>query len=298
MRQLQVIAENLLGEIRWHSNVLGYAQCPGKDLHSNSSGPRDCRITIDKVPTIYCVHNSCASVIGECNRRLRSNIAKARAQSKPWNNYKPQSSPEAIQNAKVMKILEKYAIDPREIYQKSPDQLIGVSQPNLWRSFLGIFQLDDIVWVGDIKDSGKERHSCHFKPVSEWLKHSSCPGPRITPSTYLPAVHSRSASNVSSHRLIVIESDTRPKLEQWAIINMIRQIIRLRAIIDSGNKSLHAWFDKPNDDIMEDIKRAISRLGLDPAGLRPTQPFRMPGISRENSSTFTDLLYLHPEGLQ
>ena len=84
MRQLQVIAENLLGEIRWHSNVLGYAQCPGKDLHSNSSGPRDCRITIDSAPTIYCVHNSCASVIGECNRRLRSNIAKASFSRSLW----------------------------------------------------------------------------------------------------------------------------------------------------------------------------------------------------------------------
>ncbi len=298
MRQLQVIAENLLGEIRWNSNVLGYSQCPGKDLHSNSSGPRDCRIIIDGVPTIHCVHNSCTSVIGECNRRLRSNITKATAQPKPWNNYKPQSSPEAIQNTKVMSILGKHAIDPKDIYQKSPDQLIGVSQADLWRSFLGIFQLDDIVWIGDIKDSGSPRHSRHFKQVSEWLKHNSCPGPRITPSTYKSEVYSRSNPNVVNHRFIVIESDTRPKLEQWAIINMIRQITRLRAIIDSGNKSLHAWFDRPNDRIMEVIKRTISKLGVDPAGLRPTQPFRMPGIPRENSSTFTNLLYSDPEGLQ
>ncbi len=298
MRQLQVIAENLLGEIRWHSNVLGYAQCPGKDLHSNSSGPRDCRITIDSAPTIYCVHNSCASVIGECNRRLRSNIAKATAQPKRWNNYKPQTSPEAIQNAKVMAILQKHAIDPKEIYQNSPDQLIGVSQPNLWRSFLGIFQLGDIVWIGDIKDSGSPRHSRHFKPVSEWLKHNSCPGPRITPSTYKSAVYSRSNPNVVNHRFIVIESDTRPKSEQWVIMNIFRKITPLRAVIDSGNKSLHAWFDRPNADVLEKFKRTISNIGADPAGLRPTQPFRMPGIPRENSSTFTNLLYLDPEELQ
>lgn len=298
MRQLQVIAENLLGEIRWNSNVLGYSQCPGKDLHSNSSGPRDCRIIIDGVPTIHCVHNSCTSVIGECNRRLRSNITKATAQPKPWNNYKPQSSPEAIQNAKVMSILGKHAIDPKDIYQKSPDQLIGVSQPDLWRSFLGIFQLDDIVWIGDIKDSGNERHSRHFKPVSEWLKHNSCPGPRITPSTYKSAVYSRSTPNVVNHRFIVIESDTRSKREQWAIINIIRQITRLRAIIDSGNKSLHAWFDRPNVEVLEKFKRIVLNIGADPAGLRPTQPFRMPGIPRENSNTFTNLLYLDPEVLQ
>lgn len=298
MRQLQVIAENLLGEIRWNSNVLGYSQCPGKDLHSNSSGPRDCRIIIDGVPTIHCVHNSCTSVIGECNRRLRSNITKATAQPKPWNNYKPQSSPEAIQNAKVMSILGKHAIDPKDIYQKSPDQLIGVSQADLWRSFLGIFQLDDIVWIGDIKDSGNERHSRHFKPVSEWLKHNSCPGPRITPSTYKSAVYSRSTPNVVNHRFIVIESDTRSKREQWAIINIIRKITRLRAIIDSGNKSLHAWFDRPNVEVLEKFKRIVLNIGADPAGLRPTQPFRMPGIPRENSNTFTNLLYLDPEVLQ
>ena len=298
MRQRQVIAEKLLGEIRWNSTVLGYAQCPGKDLHSNSSSPRDCRITIDGAPTIYCVHNSCASVISECNRRLRSDIAKARPQLKKSNRYKPQTSPEAIQNAEVMSILEKYEIDPKDIYQNSPDQLIGVSQLDLWRAFLGIFKTDDIVWVGDIKDSGGQRHSRHFKPVSEWVKHNSCPGPRITPSTYNPDVYSRCASNVLNHKFIVIESDTRPHREQWTIINFIRTFTPLRAVIDSGNKSLHAWFDSPNEDYLDKIKRAIPNLGADPAGLRPTQPFRMPGIPRENSNTYTNLLYLDSEGCQ
>lgn len=197
-----------------------------------------------------------------------------------------------------MSILGKHAIDPKDIYQKSPDQLIGVSQADLWRSFLGIFQLDDIVWIGDIKDSGSPRHSRHFKPVSEWLKHNSCPGPRITPSTYKSEVYSRSNPNVVNHRFIVIESDTRSKREQWAIINIIRKITRLRAIIDSGNKSLHAWFDRPNVEVLEKFKRIVLNIGADPAGLRPTQPFRMPGIPRENSNTFTNLLYLDPEVLQ
>ena len=71
------IATELLGEIDWDSETLGYCDCPGQELHSGRYAPRDCRVTVDGAPTIYCFHQSCSEVIEEQNRELRSRIGKA-----------------------------------------------------------------------------------------------------------------------------------------------------------------------------------------------------------------------------
>src|SRR5471032_2508886 len=68
----------------------GYCACPGKEQHSNKSGPvrqdrlgRDCRVYLSKsasnprgVPTIKCVHSSCSTSVAEANHKLRSEIAR------------------------------------------------------------------------------------------------------------------------------------------------------------------------------------------------------------------------------
>lgn len=63
-----------------------YVTCPGEGSHNNGSGRRDCRVycieapgrTL-KPPGCYCLHTSCASVLAEVNRRIRSEIGKAKA---------------------------------------------------------------------------------------------------------------------------------------------------------------------------------------------------------------------------
>ena len=54
LRTKRRIAEKLLGPICWESEVVGYVQCPGERLHTTRTNPKDCRVTIDNVPTIYC----------------------------------------------------------------------------------------------------------------------------------------------------------------------------------------------------------------------------------------------------
>ena len=52
LRARRHIAEKLLGPICWGSEVVGLAKCPGECLRTTRTNPKDCRVTIDNVPTI------------------------------------------------------------------------------------------------------------------------------------------------------------------------------------------------------------------------------------------------------
>jgi hypothetical protein len=78
------IAERLLGSIEWQDGVTGYLPCPNNAEHTTGDGERDCRITLDGVPTVYCFHAHCQpgtaakpGRLDEINHKLRSEIAKA-----------------------------------------------------------------------------------------------------------------------------------------------------------------------------------------------------------------------------
>jgi len=70
------IAELLLGPIHWREGLTGYANCPGRDLHTHPNRKKDCRVCIDGAPTIHCVHGSCSGAVEDANHRLRSAIGK------------------------------------------------------------------------------------------------------------------------------------------------------------------------------------------------------------------------------
>src|SRR5207245_2841745 len=71
------IAEELLPEIKWETPTSGFCTCPGQHLHTTGDGRRDCEAFLDKVPTVYCLHESCLEIIAGVNHELRSRIAKA-----------------------------------------------------------------------------------------------------------------------------------------------------------------------------------------------------------------------------
>jgi hypothetical protein len=67
--------------------------------------------------------------------------------------------------------------------------------------------------------------------------------------------------------------------------------LRLRAVVDAGNRSCHAWFDRPPDSIIAELVALAPGLKLDPATFRPAQPVRLPGYKRE-TGRFQRLLFL------
>ncbi len=71
------IAREVIGEVEWTSGSRGFCTCPGADLHTTPDGERDCELHLDGAPSIHCFHGSCAAILGEVNRELRSRIGKA-----------------------------------------------------------------------------------------------------------------------------------------------------------------------------------------------------------------------------
>ena len=69
--------------MEWQSDKLGHCHCPGEANHTTGEKPTDCRIYLDGVPTVYCVHKSCETEVVETNRRLRSKIGKAENTNAP-----------------------------------------------------------------------------------------------------------------------------------------------------------------------------------------------------------------------
>jgi Protein of unknown function (DUF3631)/VirE N-terminal domain len=74
----QKIAQELLGEIKWKTDTVGYCDCPGRHLHTSPDGTRDCEVYLDGTPTIHCFHNSCDGIRKGINRELRLRIARAK----------------------------------------------------------------------------------------------------------------------------------------------------------------------------------------------------------------------------
>lgn len=73
------IAASIVGAVDWQTEVSGFCRCPGEALHTQHNGKKDCRISVDGAPTIFCFHTSCASVVADADRKLRCAIGQS-----PW----------------------------------------------------------------------------------------------------------------------------------------------------------------------------------------------------------------------
>ena len=73
------VAEGIVGRVDWQNEVSGFCRCPGERMHTSANGKKDCRVSVDGAPTIFCFHASCAAVVAEANRRLRREL-----NASPW----------------------------------------------------------------------------------------------------------------------------------------------------------------------------------------------------------------------
>jgi len=303
------LAETLLGEVHWITADRGYCRCPGRQFHTHPNGKRDCRVTLDRVPTIYCVHSSCRSELERVNHELRSAIGRAQRNDNDPIGTRKCPSPEDIKRKRereayqrlklraeksLPKILETFATDPVEFFEESPVRLLD-DPANDWRFLLQLFEPDDVIWIGGIYDSGEGRER-NFRRVADWLVEPRVPGPLICPNPFKTGVHSRSNENVLDLRFLVIESDTLTKPQIATVFAWMRQFLRLRAIVDTAGKSLHGWFGYPTSAQLHELKNILPQLGCDPALFKPSQPVRLPGARRGQKTQ--SLLYLDLGGVR
>jgi hypothetical protein len=259
---------------------------------------------LDQVPTISCFHGSCKDQVEATNKDLRRALAGAgpELERKKLTAEEKQRIQEHTRKEHVRKraanskaaILKQYRWPYAQICQDSAVKL----QDNVaehWRLLLGCFGSDDVVWIGGTYDSGKPEAQAHFLSAQEWLKKTTPPGQYICASTFEPGSYSRTNDNVVARRFLVVESDVLGRDEVGAIFRWMQDAVglKLRAIVDTAGKSLHAWFDYPAEPVLEDLKLVLPELGCDPKLFTPSQPVRLPSALREKKHQ--KLIYLSKE---
>jgi hypothetical protein len=320
----QALAESIVGATDWQSDTTGFCRCPGEAQHTHQTHNHDCRITLDGVATVYCFHTSCAADVDAANRALRSAVAKA---SKGAKNEIKHSEPtleemechrqrivrehlKARAVAGLADILKTFEFSPADFWELSPVPL-PCDPVDDWRLLLQLFKMEDVLWIGrkfdscgdGAPESKKERYRRHFRPVADWLTEPNAPEQFTCPCVFRTGTHSRCNDAVTQRRFLVIESDSLSKDEMSAVINWCRRFMRLRAIVDTGGKSLHGWFDAPLPEIEAELRIILPNLGrgagdkptVDPALFKLAQPCRLPGAWREPGKVRQALLYLDLE---
>lgn len=176
---------------------------------------------------------------------------------------------------------------------------------------LRLFYSDDILWLGNRRrDSGSPRHAANFRTCADWLKLAKLPQ-MIAGGVFCKGSISRGGDHVDLSPYIVIECDqlighepTTPaekaqnKRLSAALIRYCQDVLGLilRAVIDTGNKSLHAWFDRPPQAVFEALVRNAERFRIDKGVLEQCQfsPLRLPGCIHKESNQPATLIYLNP----
>ena len=262
---------------------------------------------------------------GEATSTLRSAFSKA-ARERIQSTFdsltveRPKLTPEQrqrieVQNAErrmaarahsgLAQILQKFACGFASYANRSPVNLYNGDPREDWRLIIKLIEPEDVIWIGTRKnDSANDTHppewidycKTRFRFASEWLKESACPGILTCPSAFKPGTYSRCDAHVLTRRFLVLESDTLDRNQVCAVFKWTEQFAKLRAIVDTAGKSLHAWFEMPAPDVLGQLETILPQLGCDKAMFIPSQPCRLPGGSRPDTGRVQSLLYLDLEG--
>lgn len=102
----------------------------------------------------------------------------------------------------------------------------------------------------------------------------------------------RTAGNIAKFKFALSENDKAPLRDQAAFwLKMIQKGFPVRALIFSGNKSLHAIFETDPEDL-PDLKKVFSKLGFDSQTFDPARTARLPGHRREDTGNYQSILFL------
>ena len=173
-----------------------------------------------------------------------------------------------------------------------------------------LFAPEDTLWMGDEYDSGKHHHTANFRLREEWITETELP-PRIAAGTFLPGSISRSGESLATTPFIVIESDDligrKPttdaereenRMQCAALLTFMQDRFKLtlRAVIDTGGKSLHGYFDRPSPAALEALEEIAEALAIDAQVItRAHNPLRLPGCIHSTTGQSARLCYLNPK---
>ncbi|TAK98818.1 MAG: hypothetical protein EPO07_11525 [Verrucomicrobia bacterium] len=318
MNDPRQVAASIVGAVDWQTEVSGFCRCPGEALHTQQNGKKDCRVSVDGAPTIYCFHASCSPVVAEANRRLRRELgdwsweialpggrvlrngdvlqasgevlpreavqARARAEGRDGGEQVILETVRVMAERFAPEMFERFHWPFAQIVADSPLQVSERDAEDQFRTWLKLWPAHCHVWIGDVFSSGKPEHRTHFRPIADWYQIGPCMGNFTCGSAFKPGSFRRCNENLNGQRFLVIESDTLAKDEVGAVFAYLNRRLRYRlhCIIDTAGKSLHAWFDAPRNRTMEArLKAGLTAFGCDPKVFTYSQPVRVPGAWRD-----------------
>jgi len=312
------IAASIVGAVDWQSEVSGFCRCPGESWHTHATGQKDCRVSVDGAPTIYCFHASCSPAVAEANRRLRRELnaspwaltlpdgrvlragdvlqssgtvlprevvkARAQADGRDAGEQLILETLKAVADRFKPDLFAKFHWPFAQILADSPLRVAERDADDQFRTWLRLWPAHCHVWIGDVFSSGKPEHRTNFRPVADWYQIGPVMGNFTCGSSFKPGSYQRSNANCNGTRFLVIESDTLAKDEVGAIFAYLNRRLHfnLHAVIDTAGKSLHGWFDAPrNARIEARLKAVLTVFGCDPKLFTYSQPVRVPGAWRD-----------------
>jgi hypothetical protein len=207
-------------------------------------------------------------------------------------------------------------VDEAGLWESSPVRLDWPPEDDTVRFLSALFLPDDLVFIGNQYDKGTPgdtiRHS------QEWIdliqSGVTPPGPFICINPLSGKEGMTKAGNpsfkcdstVNAFRYCLVEFDNKTKEEQvhfWSTVNL-----PVKALIDTGGKSIHAWLDVSRlaavnnlDQWAVNIKHRLYDLilrhfGVDGACSNPSRLSRLPGFIRPETKKYQSLMWLSHEG--
>ncbi len=168
---LRALVEEYVVVTRWHSDY-GDAECPGN--HPNV------RVNIGGgVPYLHCFHDKCAADVAAVNHDLRQafiELCGGRGiRIRPTPQEKEAEARQkhlwSIERAARLNAAKKLIHDvPLETWAKeSPIPPDAWPLRESWKPLLdGLFKESDLIWIGDLQQSGREFKHC-FRKVYDWV---------------------------------------------------------------------------------------------------------------------------------
>lgn len=196
---------------------------------------------------------------------------------------------------------------PADIWHESPMILDG-AEPDWHLLLSALYTPEALLWIGEPHESGTG-HECHFQPWPEWLESYPAGPPRAMtcPDTFQPGTYSRCIASVQDSPFLVVEADEaighKPATDaeraenirrNLCILRWLREELQwsLRAIVHTGGKSCHGWFDRPPPTHVSELKAIAPALGIDASVFSVAHPVRLPGVRHEKTGRNSRLLFL------
>lgn len=242
--------------------------------------------------------------------------AVKKAYQEAGSGFTPRPRPKPVVKdgkAALQKIINQGKIsDEADLWEASPLRLWEEPKDDPALLLSTLYEPTDLVLIGERHDAGILGHT--IRTTTEWINHfhnggKTAPFIIINPLSGIPAKKKtgdgetyRGDGNIAAYKYCLIEFDGLDRESQIKFFSAVK--LPIRALIDSGNKSIHALVDVQKlatvttaEQWATEIKqnlydRLLVPLGIDGACSNPARLSRLPGHYRTEKENYQRILWL------